>query len=136
MAVAAIVAQSASLADPSLDVVASALKQTLSADPHYGLPFCRAVDRALEYVHNGIAYESYTATHYRVQSYSGAWLSHYVTLHQCSCETAAPWCWLIHLLTAYAALRQLDRCPRPILAYAPPQGKDMATILREADEIV
>lgn len=139
MAVAPILPQSASPADPALDAVAVALKQTLSADPHYGLSFCRAVDRALEYVQHGIAYEPANATHYRVQSHSRAWLSHYVTLHQCSCGTCAPWCWhlaLIHLLTAHVALRQLDRCPRPTLAYAPRRKpNDMATILREANEL-
>lgn len=140
MAVPLIVAQSAPPADSALHPIAAALKQTHAADPAYGLPFARAVDRALAHVASGIHYEPYNATHYRVQSHSRCWLWHYVTLHQCSCDTRAPWCWhraLLHLLTAQAALQSLDHCPRPTLAHVPPrQPKDMATILRECDELV
>lgn len=139
MAVPAIVPQSARPTYPALRPLADLLTQSYAANPDYGLPFARALDRACTYVAEGIQYEPYNATHYRVQSHSRAWLWHYVTLHTCSCDTHAPWCWhrgLLHLLTAHTALLTLDHCPRPILAHVLPcQPKDMATILRECDEL-
>ncbi len=139
MAVPAIVPQSAPPAESPLAAVATALKQTLLADPAYGLPFARALDRALAHVTGGTAYEPYTTGYYRIQSGSRTYLWHYVSLHRCSCEATTPWCWhraLLHLLTAAAALRALDRCPRPTAAHVPTRPRrDLATILREADEL-
>lgn len=141
MAVATILPQP----QPVLRLLANALTQTHTANSLYGSPFARALNRAVAHVESGIAYEPYNAMYYRIQSASRSWLWHYVTLDHCSCEGAMPeiskhpWCWhraLVHLLTAQAALSTLDRCPRPTLAYVPPrQPNDMATILRECDEM-
>jgi len=132
------------LIDPVVRLLAAALKQECTSNSHYGVPFCRALDWALVHLENGIAYEPYTATHYRVQSGSRAWCWHHVTLTRCSCEDTTtetdspPWCWhraLLHLLTAQTALTMLDRCPRPTLArVSPRRGWDIAAILRECDE--
>lgn len=139
MAMPAILPQSAPPAHPTLRPLADLLTQTHTADPAYGLPFARALDRAVRYVEAGIQYEPYNATHYRIQSRSRAWLWHYVTLHQCPCDSQTAWCWhraLLYLLTAQHALACLDQCPRPTLAYVlPHDAKDMATILRECDEM-
>jgi hypothetical protein len=139
MAVAAIVAHPAQPLDPALQAVADALKQTHAADPAHGLPFIRALDRALAHLSSGIEYEPYNATHYRVQSFSRRWLWHYLTLDHCPCETDS-WCWhrgLLHLLTAHAALLRLDRCPRPTAAHTlPRQQFDMDAIVRACDELV
>jgi len=141
MAVRAILPQPASPApsDPVLSALASALTHTHAADPLYGIPFSRALGRAVEHAENGVAYEPYNATHYRVQSGSRAWLWYYTTLDQCSCEARGPWCWhraLLHLLTARAALQTLDRCPRPaFVQLAPSKTRDYAAVLREADEL-
>jgi hypothetical protein len=139
MAVHAIVPQSAPPSDSVLQPLAELLKQFHAANPDYGVPFCRALDRAVKYVSSGIAYEPYNATHYRIQSHSRPWLWHHVTLYACPCETHAPWCWhraLLHLLTAQAALTALDCCPRPSLMHVPPrQSYDMDAILRECDEL-
>jgi hypothetical protein len=140
MAVHAIVPQTAPPTD-SLSILRplAELVQQLNADrPDYGLPFCRALDRAITYVEAGISYEPFTATHYRIQSHSRPAMWHYVTLHACPCETSAPWCWhraLLHLLTAQAALISLESCPRPLLASAPRQAYDMNAIIRECDEL-
>lgn len=142
MAVRAIVPQTAPPSDAdSLSILrplAELLKQLHADSPSYGLPFCRALDRALDRVEAGSAYEPYTATYYRIQSHSRPWLWHYVTLAACPCETKAPWCWhraLLHLLTAQHALTTLESCPRPLLASAPRQPRDMDAILRECDEL-
>lgn len=139
MAMSTILPQSAPPAYSALSAVAYALQQNHVADSAYGLPFTRALDRAVQYVGKGIHYESCNATHYRIQSHSRPWLWYYVTLDHCQCEHQTPWCWrraLLHLLTAAQSLTCLDRCPRPTLAYVPARHpKDMATILREADEL-
>lgn len=139
MAVPAIVSQSPPPAHPSFQPLADLLTHTYAANPDYGIPFARALDRAVRYVDEGIQYEPYNATHYRVQSHSRTWLWHYATLHQCSCNTRALWCWhraLLHLLTAHTALLTLERCPRPTLAYVlPRKPHDMTAILQECDEM-
>lgn len=121
-----------------LRALAELLKQLHADHPDYGPSFCRALDRALERVEAGSAYEPYTATHYRIQSHSRPWLWHYVTLHACPCKTKAPWCWhraLLHLLTAQTALTTLESCPRPLLASAPRTVYDLDAITRECDEM-
>lgn len=103
-----------------------------AADPG----FARALQRALEYVEAGAAYEPYNSTHYRIESATRLGVWHYATLDQCSCEARAAWCWhraLLHLLTAHAALLDLQRCPRPQFAHIPP--RDYAAVLRDCDEL-
>lgn len=141
MAVRAILPQTAPPSDSDplaiLRTLAELLKQLHADHPDYGLPFCRALDRAVECVEVGSAYEPFTAAYYRVQSHSRPWLWHYVTLATCPCETNAPWCWhraLLHLLTAQSALSSLESCPRPLLVSAPRQTYDMNDILRAYDE--
>jgi hypothetical protein len=140
MAVPAIVPQTAPPADTLsiLRPLAELLKQLHADSPTYGLPFCRALDRALDRVEAGISYEPYTATYYRIQSHSRPYLWHYVTLYTCPCETKAPWCWhraLLHLLTAQAALTSLESCPRPLLASAPRPTTDLDELTRLCDEL-
>jgi hypothetical protein len=142
MTVHAIVPQTAPPSDSdSLSVLrplAELLKQVHAERPASGLPFCRALDRALDRVEAGSAYEPYTATYYRIQSHSRPYLWHYVTLHTCPCETKAPWCWhraLLHLLTAQHALTALESCPRPLLASAPRTSRDLDEITRLCDEL-
>lgn len=135
MAVAAILPQP----QPVLRLLADALAHTHAHAPLYGDSFARALHRAVAHVEAGTAYEPYNALYYRVQSFSRAWLWHYVTLDHCSCDRHTRWCWhraLVHLLTAQNALLTLDRCPRPTLAYVPPRHSyDLATIVRECDEL-
>lgn len=105
MALPAIVAQPAIPApsNPGLSALAAALTHAHAADPAYGIPFSRALGRAVEHAERGIAYEPSPTTPYRVQSGTRAWRWYDVTPEQCSCGARGPWCWhraFIHLLIA------------------------------------
>lgn len=124
--------------EPALTPLAAVLTLALANDPAYGQPFADALAEALGYLAAGVAYEPYNAVYYRIQSASQPGMWHYLTLHACPCVTAGAWCWhraLLYLLTAQAALLQLERCPRPTAEHGGSAPHALDAIVRGADEL-
>lgn len=87
---------------PSLTPLVVHLKQTCIGWPAYGLPFCYALDRALDHLDRGATLTRISPTAYHVKALPHA-MPYRVTLGRCPCAPVGSWCWhraLIHLLIA------------------------------------